>query len=60
MLIDILKYIFIIIYITKFNKKEFIFDIKIVYLDEFKVHDYNMMIIKIMYKKIKKTKINFK
>ena len=51
--IDISKCIFIIIYIIKFNKKKFIFDIKIIHLDEFKIHDYNMMIIKIIYKKIK-------
>ena len=59
-LVDILKCIFIIIYITKFNKKKFVFDIKIIYFTEFKIHDYNTIIIKIIYKKIKKTKINFK
>ena len=36
------------------------FDTKIVHFDEFKVHDYNMMIIKTMYKEVKKTKIDFK
>ena len=34
-------------------------DIKIIYLDEFKVHDYNMMIIKIVYKEVERTKIDF-
>ena len=58
--VDISKCIFIIICITKFNKKKFMFDIKIIHLDEFKVHNYNAMIIKIMHKEIKKAKIDFK
>jgi len=36
------------------------FDIKIIHLGEFKIHDYNMMIIKTMYKEIKRIKIDFK
>ena len=57
--VDISKCIFIIVYIIKFNEKKLVLDIKIIHLGEFKVHDYNAMIIKIVYKKIKKTKIDF-
>ena len=59
-LVDISKCIFIIICITKFNKKEFMLDIKIIHLDEFKIHDYNAMIIKIMHKEAERVKIDFK